>query len=477
MRKQKHRTDDIAQKHEAAEHLRSADRHLKSGMYDEALKEVELSLQLDPGNFYARAFRERIIAIQKDGTETPGPSPTMQPSNGERAGAAVTSSTTQKVESVDPPKASEQPAEAKPSQEEARKKFLEEQHKSAEDAKKRAVEERRRIEEELRRRALEFEVRHKHEQEERRGAEEALLKTEAVRKALEEQLSQKDQEVQMVLEAERRAFDDKLVQLKQEWEREHQRKLEASERRLREEFAAERQRLETEISSRTAAEARRVQNEFQQRLESERARIQTESQQRIQDLEKNYRDQDQQRQKSVEAERKRLEADVARRVDQLVRQHVETELRKNAQVERERQLQDHAKRTAEEEGRSEARRQKAQSYLAEAKRRLTDRAYEDALVDVMKVYAIDPDYPGLLELEQQVRKVQREVRKLEFAESQKSSTYDSVEIYRQVLSQTWLAGDPTLREHALLERLRIALNVSEEQHRKLEEDIKRELTW
>lgn len=47
------------------EYLRNADKLLKSGEYEEALSEVEKSLELEPGNFYAQAYKERINALRE----------------------------------------------------------------------------------------------------------------------------------------------------------------------------------------------------------------------------------------------------------------------------------------------------------------------------------------------------------------------------------------------------------------------------
>jgi NAD(P)-dependent dehydrogenase (short-subunit alcohol dehydrogenase family) len=45
------------------EYLRNADRLLKSGEYESTLTEVEKSLELEPGNFYAQAYKDRINAL------------------------------------------------------------------------------------------------------------------------------------------------------------------------------------------------------------------------------------------------------------------------------------------------------------------------------------------------------------------------------------------------------------------------------
>lgn len=56
---------EASRKKLVGEHLRNADKLLKSGEYDQALAEVEQSLQLEPGNFYAQAYKERITALRE----------------------------------------------------------------------------------------------------------------------------------------------------------------------------------------------------------------------------------------------------------------------------------------------------------------------------------------------------------------------------------------------------------------------------
>jgi hypothetical protein len=55
---------DSQRKKLVGELLRNADKLLKGGDYEQALTEVEKSLELEPGNFYAQAYRERITALR-----------------------------------------------------------------------------------------------------------------------------------------------------------------------------------------------------------------------------------------------------------------------------------------------------------------------------------------------------------------------------------------------------------------------------
>jgi hypothetical protein len=77
---------DPSRKKIVGELLRNADKLLKGGEYDEALTEVEKSLELEPGNFYAQAYKERITALREKHSK-PGDRPAMPPPATADAGA------------------------------------------------------------------------------------------------------------------------------------------------------------------------------------------------------------------------------------------------------------------------------------------------------------------------------------------------------------------------------------------------------
>ncbi|MEE9288713.1 MAG: response regulator, partial [Bacteroidota bacterium] len=52
-------------KERIAKHLRTADEIIRTGRYDEAMREVEAVLRIDPKNYYARSFQERIRYFQR----------------------------------------------------------------------------------------------------------------------------------------------------------------------------------------------------------------------------------------------------------------------------------------------------------------------------------------------------------------------------------------------------------------------------
>ncbi len=56
---------DSMRKKLVGDFLRSADKLLKEGEYERALAEVEKGLELEPGNFYAQAYRDRITALRE----------------------------------------------------------------------------------------------------------------------------------------------------------------------------------------------------------------------------------------------------------------------------------------------------------------------------------------------------------------------------------------------------------------------------
>ncbi|HLX13216.1 MAG TPA: adenylate/guanylate cyclase domain-containing protein [Bacteroidota bacterium] len=66
-------------KKEATDHLRNADRIFKLGDYPAALAEVDQALALDPQNYYALAFRKRILEVYTPGQASSAPSPASAP--------------------------------------------------------------------------------------------------------------------------------------------------------------------------------------------------------------------------------------------------------------------------------------------------------------------------------------------------------------------------------------------------------------
>jgi len=63
---------DASRKKLVGELLKNTDKLLKIGDYEQALSEVEKSLELEPGNFYAQAYKERITALrEKYGESSP----------------------------------------------------------------------------------------------------------------------------------------------------------------------------------------------------------------------------------------------------------------------------------------------------------------------------------------------------------------------------------------------------------------------
>ena len=61
--KKKETSDPL--KERIAKHLRSADELIRTGQYQEAMLEVDRVLEMDPKNYYARSFQERIRYFQK----------------------------------------------------------------------------------------------------------------------------------------------------------------------------------------------------------------------------------------------------------------------------------------------------------------------------------------------------------------------------------------------------------------------------
>jgi hypothetical protein len=127
----------------AGEHLKNADKYIKDGDFDKASEEVDKALIVDPENFYAIAYKDRIyIARQKV---------SINPKGDKHKEAEIPKLSAEEKRKIEEDIRQRTLGEA-------RKKIIEKQQREAEGLKIRAEEERKLAEEELRRRAAELET-------------------------------------------------------------------------------------------------------------------------------------------------------------------------------------------------------------------------------------------------------------------------------------------------------------------------------
>ena len=60
--------EDNARKKQASEFMKNVDKFLKAGEIENALIEIDKTIELDPQNFYARAYKERSGTCRKRGS-------------------------------------------------------------------------------------------------------------------------------------------------------------------------------------------------------------------------------------------------------------------------------------------------------------------------------------------------------------------------------------------------------------------------
>ena len=156
-----------ARKKQASEFLKNADRYYKAADIPSALSEVEKTLAIDPGNFYARAYKERLLHAQQHPEQA-----VREEKKAEKAPARSTEQSRREEETK-----LREAEEERLEHDEFRQKLLAQQ-KKIEDGNNRTVEEHKQQEQELRRRAVELEIRHKREEEGRIKSEDARRKLE-----------------------------------------------------------------------------------------------------------------------------------------------------------------------------------------------------------------------------------------------------------------------------------------------------------
>ena len=221
MAKKDKSTENSLKKQQASDFLKTADKYFKAGELKEAAEEVEKALECDPGNFYARAYKDRINAARAAGRER-----TTTPQEGDQSAELF-------------------------------KKKLQQEHQRAEGEKNRQEADRLRAEQELRRRASELEAVGQREQEEHRRTL--------------EQRRQEEGELRRSEEEKRRKMEEELTRKREE--EEQKRKAEGERKHKADE---ERKRIETEERRKTDETRKKLEEEIRRRLEEERARKQEE---------------------------------------------------------------------------------------------------------------------------------------------------------------------------------------------------------
>ncbi|GEM_PF-2854717 len=534
--------EDNARKRQASELLKNADRLLKEGRYNEALEEVERTLALDPKNFYAKAYKERIAAAMQGRAEVPPPvqepsrkaGPKEPPPNPTAEFKQKQAEELKKILDQKHREAGSSEAAApqgRPlTQEEVRKKFLADIRRAEEEAKKSAEEARQRAEQELRRRASELEIMHKREEDQRRRSDEERVKAEEARRKLESDLVRAQTEARKKLDETRQKIDaekkriheeyaQKELEARRKWEEESTKKLDEERRKLQEDavrkeaearalaeqsairkLEEEKHRIEAESLKKIEQEqrrqkeeeerlrkaleeqrrkieeeARRQAEEAAKKLEEDRRRIEAESQRKAEEIAKKLDEE----KKRIEAEARiqaeqaaKLLAEEKRRIEEEARKQAEEELKKRLEEEQLRKQEEEELKALEEEAKREARSQKIQEYLERARKNLVERQFDQALAELMRIYVINPDHTDARQLEQLIRKEQKELWKQELADQKTIPRNQVVESYQRALKEAWSAGALSPAEQSLLENLRQTLQISDTEHTELEAQAK-----
>jgi hypothetical protein len=240
--------DEEVKKRQASDLLKNADKLLKSEDYRGALREIEQALDIDPGNFYARAYKDRIITQLEHLGETFDDDDDANKKTGEQL----------------------------------KQKIHADQHRAKEEHKRQEAEHQR-ADTELRRRAQEVEMRRLQEEDGRRQFDEERRKQETeTKKKLGDERKRLEDETRRRIEEERQRLQEEIKKKEElarlKAEEEARRKAEENERKRREEIEEqERRRIEEERRQREMEERRRTEEEAKRRLEDElRRRLEVE---------------------------------------------------------------------------------------------------------------------------------------------------------------------------------------------------------
>ena len=135
---------------------------------------------------------------------------------------------------------------------------------------------------------------------------------------------------------------------------------------------------------------------------------------------------------------------------------------------------DGALRHAEDEARMSARSQKLKEFLTNARLLLEQHALEDALLNVMKVFSIDPEQPEGRAIEEHIRSEVTQTLRAEAARSQEIPRDQVLGAFRHILMQAWMYGAPKHEIQMVLSIFRSTFNISDEEYNQLEPGVRSE---
>jgi len=384
--------DQVQLREAVSEHLKTAEKFLKAGEMDKAMKRVEDAIALDPKNAYAHAYKDRILDLQRE--------------KGKKEAEQIEQ---------------EQPKVAEGTERERRE----------------AEEKRLREEEETRLRADEEARKHRAEEQQKRKEKQLRLEKHLSRastyleegkfeKALDEteKALQLDPNNRDAIKLDTKIHQEKLEEEKRVEEEARRKAEEEEERRRREE--EERERREAEEAEHRAAMEKVDQHlaaardlldgeEFEKALEeAEEAlqlnprhepSIQLEEEIRKTKLEVKLRKADEElgrKERILELEREKVEKESLQ---------LEQERRKLAEEAKRNRLEVRKRRTEEEQERKE-KQQRLKKHLSQARKYLKEGRFEKALDKTEKALQLDPNNPGAVELDTKIHqeKLERQGR-------------------------------------------------------------------
>ncbi len=124
---------------------------------------------------------------------------------------------------------------------------------------------------------------------------------------------------------------------------------------------------------------------------------------------------------------------------------------------------------AHEEGIAEARKMKLEAYFSRAQELIGQKSYNEAIVEAMKLQALDAQHPEAKNLIERIRKERQEAWKKDVIEAKKVPRQTVLEMYARVVQQVMSGESLTPEEVAMLTNLRALLQISEEERRTIEQ--------
>jgi class 3 adenylate cyclase len=140
-----------------------------------------------------------------------------------------------------------------------------------------------------------------------------------------------------------------------------------------------------------------------------------------------------------------------------------------------RKSEEKALEAAKNEGRANAINEMVKKYVERAGNAMNQNNIDEALTDVFCIYAVDSNNAKANEILEKIRAERAKEFAKQVEETRSIQRQTFIDMYRRLLKRSWYDGSLSSVELTLLDNLRTSFQIGNEEHRELEHDIQREV--